>query len=652
MAYKIKRDMRLDHGWSWIVLFSAFLIMVLSQGLSLSLTVYLEELKLEFDVGSREAGMFAGTCLAFTTLTSPVASYVCNKIGFRATFILSGLITALSVILSSVTTSFVQMFCSTTLTGIGLSFAYTPCSVIMGFYFHKRYVLANGFVFAGVYAGIFAFPVLFEYLKSMYTWRVCYRLIGAISLHICVAGTLVMPIRRRVQQTTTVVKERENGDQQTTSRRSSVKYKLVGGKTIVCSNDPLFEVSIPHRQTGEHEKIVAKENFEKTLLFVETSICPEDHPDDVSVVRHDNESFYKNVAKYDVKRTDLFIESHTCSEDPPNEAIIANVAIKNVEGRDGPPDEVCMAHQPADECYEIIANVDKVDVGRTSMFVKTGICIQDPPDKVSMAHLPVDECYEKDVAKKDVGRLEMLVKTVNSSENSPDQFSVEHQPSDDFFDQDISKERTDVFVCKSVSCWTRLSKITEVFELRLFLSIDFVIMFIIMYVFSVGYMGTIVHFVARSGWVGFTSTQSGFLLSLMGIGGVFSRITHGVFVDKMLMKATHMYFLSLLSSGIFVLSLTFVSSYMWNQVISIFIGISSGTLAPLTPVIMKNIVGLERFNSAFGLSLVAYGLADFTGSLFTSWIYDLTENYDKAFYMTSACLLSASFLMIIAMKKQ
>ncbi|XP_071959981.1 uncharacterized protein [Antedon mediterranea] len=477
-----KRVANLDHGWSWVVLCSAFVGMALSLGVILSLTVYLDDLKEEFDVGSRGAGMIAGISLLFTTFISPVASYVCNIFGFRATITSSGLIITVSMILSSFTTTYPQILCSSALTGCGVSLAYTTCSVIMGFYFRRYYVLANGIVFAGVSTGMFALPVLFEFLNSQYTWRQCYRIIAAICLHISVTGALIVP-------------------------HPPVDSDLTKPRRV------------DTKQPG---------------------------PDG------DNQTI--NSIEYTVANTNEDKETMSL-EDQNNELPEAS-------------DDVDIQHQ---QIYEKSSDPDME--GPTPGNTKTNSTVS----------------YEAHF----------------------------------------------------------LNAFCRVFELRLFLKLDFIILFSIIYIYTAGYMGTIVYFVARFEWVGFTPAKSSFLLSLMGIGGIVSRLTHGFLVDRHCITAINLFFINLVMSALFVFLLTFVSSYLWSQILSFCIGISLGLLPPLAPVIIKDLVGIKRFNSAFGLTIVSYGLADFTGSLSVGWIYDLTEDYNKSFYMTSTCLLSGALLMLI-----
>ncbi|XP_071960475.1 monocarboxylate transporter 14-like [Antedon mediterranea] len=476
-----RKKAMLDRGWwSWVVLCSSFVAMALSYGVILSLTVYLEDLKEEFDVGSREAGMITGVSLLFATFISPVASYVCNRFGFRATITSSGLIITVSMILSSFTTTYTQIFCSSALTGFGVSFAYTTCSVIMGFYFRRYYVLANGIVFAGVSTGMCALPILFEYLNSQYTWRQCYRIIAAMCLNISVAGALIAP-------------------------------------------HPSIDTDQNNPKKGEITQGPDGDNH--TINSIEyTAANTNEDKETISLEEQNNE-----LPEVDIHHQKI----HEESTDP-------DVEVQTPE------------------------NTKTNYIRRLLSYA---------------AHF--------------------------------------------------------------------LNAFCRVFELRLFLKLDFIILFTTMYVLSVGYMGTIIHFVARFEWVGFTPAKSSFLLSLMGIGGIVSRLTHGFLVDRHYITAINLYFLNLILAAAFVFSLTFVSSYLWSQILSFFIGMWMGLFPPLAPVIIKDLVGIKRFNSAFGLTIVSYGLADFTGGFFVGWIYDLTEDYNKSFYLTSACLLCGGLLMLV-----
>ena len=63
--------------------------------------------------------------------------------------------------------------------------------VVLGFYFKRRLGFANGFVFAGIGAGVMMFAPLVENLCSDYGWRGALMIHSAINAkHNRVRGTL------------------------------------------------------------------------------------------------------------------------------------------------------------------------------------------------------------------------------------------------------------------------------------------------------------------------------------------------------------------------------------------------------------------------------------------------------------------------------
>lgn len=82
------------------------------------------------------------------------------------------------------------------LTGIGISFGYTPSLTVIGYYFHKRLGFANGVAFSGSGLGLIVMPPLMQLLLNKYDWRSTMQIVGGLSLLVCLCGLLMRPTER------------------------------------------------------------------------------------------------------------------------------------------------------------------------------------------------------------------------------------------------------------------------------------------------------------------------------------------------------------------------------------------------------------------------------------------------------------------------
>ncbi|XP_035660245.1 monocarboxylate transporter 12-like [Branchiostoma floridae] len=120
---------------------------------------------------------------------------MCNVFGCRAV-VMAGSVMAAAGLLSSmfVTTLPVMYLTAGVITGVGFSFMYTPCIIMVGRYFKRRRALANGLGLSGSGVGTFAFPPVFQLLIDSFGWRGSLFIVAGVTLQGCIFGALLRPI--------------------------------------------------------------------------------------------------------------------------------------------------------------------------------------------------------------------------------------------------------------------------------------------------------------------------------------------------------------------------------------------------------------------------------------------------------------------------
>ncbi|XP_072182152.1 monocarboxylate transporter 12-like [Diadema setosum] len=75
----------------------------------------------------------------------------------------------------------------------GQSLAFSPCIVIIGYFFHRHLSLATGIVMSGMGTGILVMPPLTQWLCDSYGWRGAFLVLSALFFNVIVCGMIFVP---------------------------------------------------------------------------------------------------------------------------------------------------------------------------------------------------------------------------------------------------------------------------------------------------------------------------------------------------------------------------------------------------------------------------------------------------------------------------
>ncbi|XP_077977633.1 monocarboxylate transporter 12-like [Glandiceps talaboti] len=153
---------------------------------------------------------------------------------------------------------------------------------------------------------------------------------------------------------------------------------------------------------------------------------------------------------------------------------------------------------------------------------------------------------------------------------------------------------------------------------------------------------------ARTVHVGISKLNAAFMLSILGICSLVCRLSHGLIIDLKIISATRLLGIAIGTFGVGVLLNTTTSTYVVLMILAAVLGVADGTLQPLVPICMKECVGVEEMDLAFGWGYFAMGLGYLVGPPFGGWLYDTTGNYDVAFYITGTMLVGSGILIVLA----
>lgn len=80
---------------------------------------------------------------------------------------------------------------------------------------------------------------------------------------------------------------------------------------------------------------------------------------------------------------------------------------------------------------------------------------------------------------------------------------------------------------------------------------------------------------------------------------------------------------------------------------SIIFAFTSGTYVTLQSVILTDLLGLERLESAFGLMLLFEGIATFIGTPLVGFLYDQFKSYTPGFLFAGMNMLASGLILFV-----
>lgn len=94
-----------------------------------------------------------------------------------------------------------------------------------------------------------------------------------------------------------------------------------------------------------------------------------------------------------------------------------------------------------------------------------------------------------------------------------------------------------------------------------------------------------------------------------------------------------------------ILMSTLTPYYNLLMVTSAAFGLFFASSFSFTPVILVELIPLERFTTAYGLSLLCQGIGNLLGPPLAGWIFDVTDSWDLSFCLAGGWIVISGFLV-------
>ncbi|XP_072046256.1 monocarboxylate transporter 13-like [Amphiura filiformis] len=167
------------------------------------------------------------------------------------------------------------------------------------------------------------------------------------------------------------------------------------------------------------------------------------------------------------------------------------------------------------------------------------------------------------------------------------------------------------------------------------------------FLMSFAHMAVLIHIVPQAERSGVSDKQSALVLSVIGMGSIVTRISHGWCVDKQLISPLVLDSLALvLSAGACILN-PMSGTFIGVMFTALVVGLSCGIYYPIVPVVLKDLVGLSKMTTAYGMALFCDGIGMVAGGYFVGLLRDATGDYDLSFYVTGVIYSLASGILIL-----
>lgn len=202
-----------DGGWGWLVVVASFYIFFVSDGVLISLGVFLQEIAHSLECTPSEvsiAGAIQTCCYCFAgklvrqkfleyprfIVIGPFSAALVNRFGFRWVVSVGCVISSASCFCTGLSVRWYQMILAYgVLGGIGFGMMYVSAIIVLGFYFERWRALASGVALCGAGIGSTCMPPILSMVIKTMGWRYAFYILGAMCCTCILCGLVFKPVK-------------------------------------------------------------------------------------------------------------------------------------------------------------------------------------------------------------------------------------------------------------------------------------------------------------------------------------------------------------------------------------------------------------------------------------------------------------------------
>lgn len=175
---------RLKDGifYGWVIVAVFLVIQAVLMGIASSFTVFFKSIEAEFELTRTVTSAISSVSMVLIPISGFIGGWALDRYGPRVVLLLMGIITGLSLILTSRTGAAWQVFLTySVLLAIGMGPVYVVATTTVSRWFNRKRGLAVGIAGSGEGLGTITMAPLSNFLISRFSWKTAYLIIGLIT---------------------------------------------------------------------------------------------------------------------------------------------------------------------------------------------------------------------------------------------------------------------------------------------------------------------------------------------------------------------------------------------------------------------------------------------------------------------------------------
>lgn len=633
-----------DGGWGWVVVFSSFVISMIADGISFSFGLLYVELLNEFGASKSMTSWIGSLFMAIPLLSGPIMSSLVDRYGCRRMSIIGGSLSALGFVMSSYVRSIYVMYVTFgVIAGLGLGMNYVTAVVSIAYWFEKRRNLAMGLGACGTGVGTFVYAPLTSYFINEFGWRGCTLLLAGTFLQICICGTLMRDPKWLADQ--------HNNSKSLKSTKSSKKSSIAGSVSGKSALSDLEEIR--KLLTGTENGEYLLQNLETSTKQINGDACAHHRSDlDLPTFVKQNEKVPLEVLEQlgtNKKLYNLILENYpsllygrSTSEKglnkisdvttslPPRVPLRVSMKLKKTKR----PQMKSLIHQQSLPESEVLH-----PMVRKASF----------DDSTLSPTLTQDNNYSWLYRKKPhTGYLRNVRIHRNSVTYRGAMLNIRKYKLRASSAPDIYRNSMATLAPETQERWYTewVDLIKEMFDFSFFSQSHFMLFsistillftwFIVPYFYLADYMKNI----------GYNDEDVSQVLSTIGITNTIGMISLGWAGDQPWLNVKKTFAVCLVLCGISCAAMFFLSfNYYLLLTSAASFGMFFASSFSYTPVVLVELVPLEKFTTAYGLILLCQGIGNMCGPPLAGLLFDLTGSWMQSFLQAGIWIVISGLLL-------